>query len=114
MSSLVSWGCALPTEDTNQYLSLPHTHLATAHAGLPLPVTVSMAYEFQPNTYPLNAGVMLMNLPMLRVTYRRFLRFIMANKHGMFFGDYGPADQGAFNQFYEAQVRRVGLGGEVP
>lgn len=31
-------------------------------------------------------------------------RFIFTNTHGLHFGSYGPADQGAFNQFYESDV----------
>ena len=64
----------------------------THPAGLPLPQSVSMAWEFR-NQFPYNAGIMLMNLPELRSTYREFIKFILANKHGLHFGSYGPADQ---------------------
>ncbi|KAL6753995.1 hypothetical protein V8C86DRAFT_404853 [Haematococcus lacustris] len=68
--------------------------------GLPLPHTVAMSYEFKPNTTPLNAGIMLLNLPQLRRSYPAFLSFILNNTQGLYFGPHGPADQGAFNAFY--------------
>jgi hypothetical protein len=33
-----------------------------------------MSYEFRPDEYPYNAGVMLMHLPELRRTYDPFLK----------------------------------------
>ncbi|MEW5310172.1 MAG: hypothetical protein WDW38_001993 [Sanguina aurantia] len=58
--------------------------------GLPLPKSISMSYEFRER---------------MRRTYKPFLDFILANQQGLYFGEYGPADQGALNQFYEAELR---------
>jgi hypothetical protein len=63
----------------------------------------------QVDEFPYNAGVMLMNLPLLRSTYNDFLDFILGNRHSMYFPGYGPGDQGAINQFYEAYVRKYKL-----
>ena len=73
--------------------------------ALPLPNILSMGYEFRPDTYPHNAGIILMHLPELRRTYQAFVSFILTNKQGLHFGLYGPLDQGALNQFYEAELR---------
>jgi len=71
---------------------------------LPLPTAVGMAVEFLSGAIPYNAGIMLMHLPRLRATYDEFLQFIMSNTAGLHFGQYGPADQGAFNAFYKDEV----------
>lgn len=57
-----------------------------------LPPVLSMAYE-NDDTFPYNAGVMLMNLPALRTSYDAFLKFILSNDRGLHFGEYGPGDQ---------------------
>ena len=72
--------------------------------NLPLPLTIGMAPEMS-DEFPFNAGVMLINVPALRSTYPAFARFVFSNEHGMFFPNYGPGDQGAYNQFYEPTVR---------
>ncbi|GAQ85030.1 hypothetical protein KFL_002180050 [Klebsormidium nitens] len=76
--------------------------------GLPLPPAIGMASEAK-DVFPYNAGIMLMNLPRLRVTYDRFLSFVLGNKNGLFFSNYGPQDQGAYNQFYETEVKHTKL-----
>lgn len=60
--------------------------------GIPLPPTIGMASEAV-DVFPYNAGIMLMNLPRLRVTYESFLSFILGNKKGLYFSGYGPQDQ---------------------
>jgi hypothetical protein len=40
--------------------------------------------------FPYNAGVMLMNMWKLRATYKQFLSFILNNKDGMYFNNFGP------------------------
>ena len=72
-----------------------------------LPTAVGMAVETHP-TFPLNAGVMFINMRYLRDTYNEFLAFIYSNKEGLFFPRYGPGDQGAYNMFYEGEIRRQG------
>lgn len=69
-----------------------------------LPDYVSMAPEMS-DMFPYNAGVMLMNLYNLSVSYNKFFAFIMSNNFGLYFPDYGPGDQGAYNQFYEKGLR---------
>lgn len=71
--------------------------------SLPLPMSVGMASE-TPGVPGGNAGVMLMHLPRLRTTYTKFIEFILSNKQGLHFGQYGPADQGAFNEFYKDEM----------
>jgi len=57
------------------------------------------------NRFPCNAGVVLYNLPYMRQSYHDLVTFAM-HAPGLHFGDkYGPADQGALNQFYEGEMR---------
>lgn len=66
--------------------------LTLSDFGLPLPPTIGMASEAM-DIFPYNAGIMLMNLPRLRLTYEKFLSFVLGNKNGLFFTNYGPQDQ---------------------
>jgi len=75
--------------------------------GLPLPESLSMGYEARPGT--LNAGVILMHVPYMKKTYDDFLRFVLSNKRGMHFGAHGPADQGAYNEYYQPKKNSRGL-----
>ena len=70
----------------------------------PLPSAVGMGPEML-DVFPYNAGVMLLHLPRLRATYGALLAFVLANEEGLTFPGYGPGDQGAYNAFYEAEVR---------
>ncbi|GBF93893.1 hypothetical protein Rsub_06892 [Raphidocelis subcapitata] len=70
----------------------------------PLPRAVGMGPEMQ-DMFPYNAGIMVANLPRLRETYNDFLAFVLSNREGLTFPGYGPGDQGAYNAFYEADVR---------
>ena len=77
-----------------------------AEFGYPLPACLGMGTEMQ-DSPPYNAGIMLMRLGCLRDSYDDFLAFILSNKHGLYFPRYGPVDQGALNQFYEARITRI-------
>jgi hypothetical protein len=69
-----------------------------------LPEAMTMANEME-NRFPCNAGVVLYNLPYMRQSYHELVTFAM-HAPGLHFGDkYGPADQGALNQFYEDEMR---------
>ena len=69
-----------------------------------LPEAMSMAFEMD-DRFPCNAGVVLYNLPYMRQSYHDLVNFAMRTP-GLHFGDkYGPADQGALNQFYEDEMR---------
>ncbi|GFR49842.1 hypothetical protein Agub_g11783, partial [Astrephomene gubernaculifera] len=72
--------------------------------GLPLPRSLSMSYEFL-ESFPYNAGVFLAHLPAMRSAYPAFMRMLLGNDEGLYFTNYGPADQGALNKFYEADLR---------
>jgi hypothetical protein len=88
--------------DCDVYFRRPFRLTSFPH---PLPPYAAMAVEMA-DMFPYNAGVMLMNLPGLRRTYEHFLSFILDNQYGaMVFPGFGPGDQGAYNQFYEASVR---------
>merc|ERR1712014_250638 len=53
-----------------------------------------------------NAGVMLLNVDAMRRSQQEFLdwTFSEANiKKGLFFEEYGPLDQGAYNAFYQGR-----------
>jgi len=68
-----------------------------------LPEAMTMAFEME-NRFPCNAGVVLYNLPYMRQSYHDLVTFAM-HTPGLHFGDkYGPADQGALNQFYEDEL----------
>jgi hypothetical protein len=69
---------------------------------LPLPKSMSMAFEMD-DRFPCNAGVMLMNLPRFRETHDGLVESAFRNPT-LHYGDYGPLDQGAFNQFYEKDM----------
>ncbi|EFN52174.1 expressed protein [Chlorella variabilis] len=74
--------------------------------GTPLPEAVGMGYEGQ-DVFPYNAGIMLMNMPFMRKTNKKFLNWIVSQRNGLYYPGkwYGPLDQGAFNQFYEKEIR---------
>ncbi len=50
-------------------LPSPPPPAVCAHTGLPLTKSVSMSYEMQ-NMFPYNAGIMLANLPYMRLNYK--------------------------------------------
>ncbi|KAG2452983.1 hypothetical protein HYH02_002320 [Chlamydomonas schloesseri] len=72
--------------------------------GLPLPRSVSMSYEFY-KMFPYNAGIIMANLPTMRRNYKAFLSMMLDNDNGLYYPNYGPADQGIINKFYEHDLR---------
>ncbi|EFJ43295.1 hypothetical protein VOLCADRAFT_106875 [Volvox carteri f. nagariensis] len=72
--------------------------------GLPLPRSVSMSYEFY-KMFPYNAGIIMANLPTMRRNYKAFLAMMLDNDDGLYYPNYGPADQGIINKFYEHDLR---------
>ena len=69
-----------------------------------LPEAMAMAHEVD-YKFPCNAGVVLYNLPYMRQSHMDLVNFAM-HAPGLHFGEYyGPADQGALNQFYERELR---------
>ncbi|KAG2482987.1 hypothetical protein HYH03_018113 [Edaphochlamys debaryana] len=72
--------------------------------GLPLPRSVSMSYEFY-KMFPYNAGIILANLPTMRRNYKAFLHMMLDNDDGLYYPNFGPADQGIINKFYEKDLR---------
>ncbi|KAL4423983.1 hypothetical protein ABPG75_001284 [Micractinium tetrahymenae] len=72
--------------------------------GTPLPAAIGMGFE-RFETFPYNDGVMLWNMPYMRLTNAAFVAWILNQTNGLYFPGYGPVDQGAFNQYYEGQVK---------
>lgn len=72
--------------------------------GTPLPIAAGMGYEMD-DMFPYNAGIMLMNIPYLRKTNAAFVEWILSQQNGLYFEGYGPLDQGAYNQFYENEIK---------
>lgn len=56
--------------------------------GSPLPPVLGMGFERENQFPPLNAGVMLMNLPSLASSYQSFLQHIMQNENGLYWPGY--------------------------
>lgn len=56
-----------------------------------------MSYEFV-NMFPYNAGIILANLPTMRENYDAFLTMMLDNNDGLYYINYGPADQGIINK----------------
>ena len=57
-----------------------------------------------------NAGVMLMNLPNMRASHAGFVSWLFNESNverGLNFGIYGPADQGALNEYYQGNFSVV-------
>ena len=67
--------------DSDVYFRGP---LSLQEFGSPLPSVIGMGYERENQFPPLNAGVMLMNLPSLSSSYDSFLKHILDNQHGLF------------------------------
>lgn len=74
--------------------------------GLPLPQTISMAWERDP-IFPYNAGVMLANLQGMRKVHSQFMAMLLDSdiSSGLYYPGYGPLDQGILNKFYEKDLR---------
>ncbi|KAL4423982.1 hypothetical protein ABPG75_001283 [Micractinium tetrahymenae] len=72
--------------------------------GTPLPTALGLGFENE-DKFPYNDGVMLWNMPYMRRTNAAFVAWILNQTNGLYFTGYGPVDQGAFNQYYEGQVK---------
>ena len=82
-------------------LFLEKIHLHSFPPELPEALVMSHETDYK---FPCNAGVVLYNLPYMRQSYNDLIAFAM-HAPGLHFGDkYGPADQGALNQFYEMKL----------
>ena len=66
-----------------------------------------MSSEFNPGSMiPSNAGVLLINIPFMRKTYKQFMHFIRQGiKSGGVFNHPSPSDQGAYLSFYNETAR---------
>jgi len=77
--------------------------------GLEIPSTLAMAkegWEYEELTL-LNAGVMLMNVPQMRMTRTALIEYIeKKSKNGEHF-DLGPMDQGAYKDFYHLHKNQL-------
>lgn len=76
-----------------------------ADFGLDLTYGIAMSAEFVPDSRPVNAGVVLMNIPRMRQTYHDFLEFIMQHVSSAKFDAPSPSDQGAYMDFYRNDLR---------
>jgi hypothetical protein len=72
--------------------------------GSPLPAAIGMGYE-RFDLFPYNNGVMLWNMPFMRKTNDEFVEWILNQHNGLHYGKYSAVDQGAFNQFYESEIK---------
>lgn len=79
-------------------------HMSLVDWGSPLPKAAGMGYEMQ-DMFPYNAGIILMNRAYLAKTHDAFINWIIGQKNGLYFDNYGPLDQGAYNQYYESEIR---------
>ena len=87
--------------DSDTILTQPFT---LVDFGLDLTYGIAMSAELVPENVPLNAGVTLINIPRMRETYDDFLAFIIRHSHGKRFNHPAPSDQGAYLDFYRADV----------
>jgi hypothetical protein len=76
-----------------------------ADFGLDLTFGIAMSSEFVADARPVNAGVVLMNIPRMRQSYHDFLEFIMQHVSSAKFDAPSPSDQGAYMDFYRNDLR---------
>jgi hypothetical protein len=72
--------------------------------GSKLPGAIAMAYEMT-DIFPCNAGVMLINLPAIRGMHDKLVEFAF-NRTTLYHEGYGPADQGALNEFFKKEMNQ--------
>jgi len=74
-------------------------------ATLPRYFTMGTEYEGADLTrYSGNMGILLINVREMQRTHAEFIRWVFSAENinnGLFFGDFGPGDQGAMKAFYE-------------
>lgn len=79
--------------------------LSLVDFSLPLPPFLSMASEGV-DVFPYNAGVILFNMLSMRHSHKSFVKWILHYRNGLYYGpEYGPGDQGAYNKFYEKDLK---------
>lgn len=57
-----------------------------------------------------NAGIILYNMRFMRSSHKAFVNFSFSDdsmENGLYFGKFGPGDQGAYNQFYDGLMTVV-------
>ncbi|KAI7845916.1 hypothetical protein COHA_000462 [Chlorella ohadii] len=79
-------------------------HMKLIDWGTPLPAAIGMGYE-RYDWFPYNNGVMLWNMPYMKKTNAAFVDWILNQHNGLYYGRYTAVDQGAFNQYYEQEVK---------
>ena len=85
--------------DSDTIVNQPFT---LADFGLNMTHGIAMSSEMHlDSTLPSNAGVTLMNIPLLRRTHAKFLKFILKHVKTADFGHSSPSDQGAYLVFYQ-------------
>lgn len=84
--------------DADTFLTKPFT---MADFGMDVTRTLAMSSEVDLTNVPVNAGVMLLNIPFMRESYEEFMEFITNHVHSPHFNNAAPSDQGAYLEFYE-------------
>lgn len=88
--------------DSDTIINNPFT---LADFGLNMTYGIAMSSEMHmESTVPSNAGVTLMNVPLLRKTHDSFLKFILDHADTADFGHSSPSDQGAYLVFYRNET----------
>jgi hypothetical protein len=89
--------------DADTIINNPFT---LADFGLNMTYGIAMSSEMHlESTEPSNAGVTLMNIPLLRRTHKTFLKFILDHVDTAEFNHSSPSDQGAYLVFYQSETR---------
>ena len=86
--------------------TIVHTTFGMHNFGLDVTPSIAVSAEaVETDNTPVNLGVALMNVPMLRETYDDFLSFILAHADNPVFKNDHISDQGAYLEFYESSVQ---------
>lgn len=102
---LVDWGTPLPEALGMGWAAGLSRDLCALEMPSPqFDLLFCCSFEMDDN-FPYNAGIMLMNMAYMRKTNKAFVDWIFAQKNGLYYEGYGAVDQGAFNQFYEKEIR---------
>ena len=73
--------------------------------GMNLTRGIAMSAEMSVNDkIPTNAGVTLMNVPLLRQTHEHFIKYILSHVDSAKFEHPSPSDQGAYLSFYRSKT----------
>ena len=86
--------------------TIVHTTFGMHNFGLDVTPSIAVSAEaVETDNTPINLGVALMNVPMLRETYDDFLSFILAHTDNPVFKDNNISDQGAYLEFYGSSIQ---------